>query len=48
MKDKRKRDFLQIRITAEEKREMQKSAKKNGFDTVTAFILWLFRKHGRK
>ena len=48
MKDKLKKDFLQIRITSEEKREIQRSAKKNGFDSVTAFILWLFRKYGRK
>jgi hypothetical protein len=48
MKDDIKEKFIQIRVTEQEKEEIQAHAKKNGFDTVTAFFLWLFRKHGKK
>ena len=47
MKDEIKEEFIQIRVRAEEKKEIQKSAKKQGFDNMTAYLLWLHRKHGR-
>jgi hypothetical protein len=50
MKEKKinKESYVQIRVTAEEKQEIQKSAKQSGFDTVTAYLLWLVRKYGNK
>jgi hypothetical protein len=48
MKEEIKEKFIQIRVTEKEKEEIQTQAEKNGFDTVTAFFLWLFRKHGKK
>lgn len=48
MKKETKDRFIQIRVTEQEKEEIQDHAKKNGFDSVTAFFLWLFRKHGKK
>ena len=41
---KRKEEFLQIRITPEEKEKIKQQAKKNGFDSISAYILWLCRK----
>lgn len=48
MKDETKDKFIQIRVTEQEKEDIQAQAKKNGFDSVTAFFLWLFRKYGNK
>jgi len=47
MKDTAKKDYLQIRVTQAEKEEIAESAKKQGFDSISAFILWLFRKFGK-
>ncbi len=43
----RKEQFLQIRITPEEKEKIKQKAKKNGFDSLSAYILWLCRKSGK-
>ncbi len=40
--------FLQIRITDQEKREIQAQATKSGFDSVTAYLMWLVRNSGKK
>ncbi|MFA5350263.1 MAG: hypothetical protein WC357_02895 [Candidatus Omnitrophota bacterium] len=42
-----KENYVQIRVTDEEKKEIQEAAKKQGFDNISAFILWLFRKFGK-
>jgi len=42
-----KKEYLQIRITPTEKQEIEAKAKSQGFDSVSAFILWLFRKFGK-
>jgi predicted DNA binding CopG/RHH family protein len=42
-----KSTFIQIRISKEEKEKIKQEAKKRGFDTISAFILWLFRKSAR-
>ncbi len=47
MKDETKKDYLQIRVTQVEKEEIITTAKKQGFDSISAFILWLFRKFGK-
>ena len=39
MKDK----IIQIRVTAEEHQEIKTASKKNGFDTVSTFMLYLYR-----
>lgn len=36
--------WLQIRITKEEKEKIKKVGKQEGFDTISSFLLWLFRK----
>ena len=41
---KTKEEYIQIRVSKEEKEVIRKEAKKNGFDTISAFLLWLFRK----
>ncbi len=48
MKEETKDKFIQIRVSEQEKDEIQEQAKKSGFDSVTAFFLWLFRKYGKK
>lgn len=48
MRDEAKTKLLQIRVTEDEKEEMRSCAKAKGFDTISSFILWLFRKHGKK
>lgn len=40
---KRKESTIQIRVSEEEKEKIRKAAKRNGFDTVSSFILWLAR-----
>jgi len=42
-----KENYIQIRVADEEKKEIQEQAKKQGFDNISAFILWLFRKFGK-
>lgn len=42
-----KRDrIINIRVTLEEKEEIKRIATKNGFNSITAYLLWLFRKFG--
>jgi hypothetical protein len=48
MKNDTKNDYLQIRVTREEKEEIRQECKKQGFDSVSAYLLWLFRKFGKK
>ena len=48
MKDETKDKLIQIRVSEREKDEIQANAKSAGFDNVTAFFLWLFRKYGKK
>ena len=48
MKDETKEKLIQIRVTEQEKEEIQTHAKKSGFDSISAFLLFLFRKHGKK
>jgi len=43
--DKSKSEFIQIRVKKDEKEQIKKKAKDSGFDTITAFVLWLIRKH---
>jgi len=43
----RKETNIQIRISEEEKEKLKKRANKNGFDTVSAYILWLCRKSSK-
>jgi len=38
-----KEQRLNIRVSEHEKKEIEAHAKKRGFDTVTAYVLWLFR-----
>jgi len=42
--NKRKESYIQIRISEEEKQKIKRKAKKNGFNTISAYILWLLRK----
>ena len=44
---KAKEEHIQIRVSKEEKEIIRKEAKKNGFDTISAFLLWLFRKSAK-
>jgi uncharacterized protein (DUF1778 family) len=44
---KTKEEFLQIRITRDEKARIKKEAQKNGFDSISAYILWLCRNAGK-
>ncbi|MFC1804305.1 hypothetical protein ACFLZ3_00525 [Candidatus Omnitrophota bacterium] len=44
---KKKGSFIQIRISEEEKRKIKQEAGKKGFDSISAFLLWLFRKSCR-
>jgi hypothetical protein len=48
MKDETKEKLIQIRVTEQEKEEIQTHAKKNGFDGISAFFLFLYRKYGKK
>lgn len=48
MKNETKDKFIQIRVSEKEKKEIQIQAEQSGFDTVTAFFLWLFRKYGKR
>jgi len=46
---KKKKDiFLMIRTTQKEKDNILKSAKLEGFETMSTYIKWLYRKHGGK
>jgi hypothetical protein len=38
-----KDNFLHIRITSEEKQDLEKSAKIKGFDSISAYVLFLIR-----
>jgi uncharacterized protein (DUF1778 family) len=43
----RKDTYIHIRISSDEKKELEDAAKKGGFNSVSAFILLLFRKFGK-
>jgi hypothetical protein len=46
--DKEKKDKnIMIRISSTEKAEFEQIAKNNGFDSLSAYIMFLFRKHGK-
>lgn len=38
-----KRSFISIRILDEDKESLKEKAKKAGFNSLTAYILWLMR-----
>jgi len=42
-----KKDYIHFRIDEKEKKKVEELAKKNGFDTVSAYILWLIRKSSK-
>jgi len=48
IKKNTKKEFIQLRVTAEEKREIKMQSEKSGFDTMSAYLLRLFRKYGKK
>ena len=41
---KKKEAFIQIRIGEEEKKKIRQEAKRSGFDTISAYVLWLLRR----
>jgi len=43
-----KEKYIHIRIKASEKKEMQKDADKEGFETLTDFVMWLYRQFKSK
>lgn len=43
-----KEKHVHIRIRASEKKEMQTEAKKQGFDGLSDFIMWLYRQFKNK
>lgn len=43
-----KKEVIQVRISLTEKSEMKECAQQNGFDHISAFLLWLFRKYGKQ
>ena len=43
-----KENYIQVRVSDEEKEEIKEQAKKQGFDDISSFILWLFRKFGKE
>lgn len=45
--EKAKEEHIQIRVSKKEKEHIRKEARKNGFDTISAFLLWLFRKSAK-
>jgi uncharacterized protein (DUF1778 family) len=47
MKETIKTKMIGIKVTDEDHALVFESAKRNGFDTVTGFIMWLVRKHGK-
>ena len=51
MKDENKENnekFIQMRVTEQEKKEIKDISKKKGFDSISAFLLFLFRKYGHR
>ncbi len=44
----KKENYIQIRVSDEEKEDIKEQAKKQGFENISSFILWLFRKFGRE
>jgi len=44
---KRKEEYIHIRIDKTEKEKIKEQAKKNGFDTISAYMLWLSRKSSK-
>jgi len=47
METMKKTKMIGIKVSDEDHALVFTSAKKNGFDTVTAFVMWLVRKHGK-
>ncbi len=46
---KNKTEYIHIRVTAQEKKQIQTAARANGLDDMTAYLLQLHRKNaGRK
>ena len=43
-----KDEFIQVRVANAEKRKIEKAAKKSGFDSISAYILWLCRRSDTK
>ena len=39
-----KTEYIGLRITAQEKEKLKLKAKEKGFDTISAFLLWIIRK----
>lgn len=48
MREEPKQDWIQIRVSRDEKREIKEETKRQGFDSISAFFLWLFRNRQRK
>jgi uncharacterized protein (DUF1778 family) len=48
MKKDSKDKMIGIRVTEEEKALIEETAKASGFDNVSSFFLWLWRKFGKK
>ena len=42
-----KNKLLQIRVSEEEKKEITERARKEGFNSLSQFLLWLYRKFGK-
>ena len=52
MAEKDKNDFIQIRVSKEEKEEIRKKAEKMTDKmgvkmTISSYLLWLYRKYGK-
>ncbi|MBM3252800.1 MAG: DUF1778 domain-containing protein [Candidatus Omnitrophica bacterium] len=43
-----KKKMIGIRVSEKEKRLIEESAQVNGFHSVSSYILWLVKKHGKK
>ena len=41
---KPKTDFIHMRVSPQEKKEIQKAAEAEGLDDMTGYLLWLHRK----
>jgi len=48
MSEEKKTKLIQFRISPTEKEEVKITAKKQGFDQIGAFFMFLYRKFGNK
>lgn len=48
MKKEVKEKVIAIRVTEEEKEQVEQAAKDNGFHSVSQFLIWLVKKYGKK